>query len=143
MDATFTLDLADYDSKNFIIGIQFPNGLMIDFESDLNNITSEEIKAFMERFKKNKKCCLYILNSKKNTVEISYDSKTSKISFKTWNEGYMFADIECNYNNVNIGFKINQSERDNFSYILDELYDYMINPYDGVYSGTDEESIDV
>ena len=125
MSIKFILDTSDYDSKSFIIRIKFPNGLAIDFESDLNNISSSEIKAFMERFRNNKKCCLDILNSKNNTVEISFDAKKSKIFFKTWNEGYTFADIETNYNIINIGFKINKTERDNFSDILEKLYKFM------------------
>jgi hypothetical protein len=125
MSTIFTLDTCDFDSKNFIIGIKFPNGLTIDFESDLNNILPYEIKAFMKSFKKNKNCCLDILNSKKNTVDISYDPKESKISFSTWNEGYIFNDIECNYNQTKIEFKMNEEERNSFYGILEELYDYI------------------
>lgn len=136
MSTEFTLDLCDYDSKNFIIGIKFSNGLVIDFESDLNNISAYEIRKFMDRFKKNKKkCCLEILNSKKNTVEIFYDPKESKISFNTWNEGYMFADVECNYNQTKIEFQINATEHDKFYSVLDEMYVYMLEE-----SESDEES---
>ena len=121
--STFTLDNSKFDENNFIIRIMFPNELNIYFESDLGNISSEEIKAFMKLFYKNKNCKLDILNSKKNTVKISYNSKESKIYFKTFNEGYIFSDIDYNYNSVNIGFKINQTERENFYSILEKLYE--------------------
>ena len=76
----------------------------------------------MKLFKKNKKCCLNILNSKKNTVSISYNPKEEKISFETWNEGYIFSDIEDNHNNTTIKFKINEKERNDFYYnVLEEL----------------------
>jgi hypothetical protein len=73
----------------------------------------------MKRFKKNKNC-LEILNSK-NTVSISYNSKESKISFETFNDGYTFCDIE-NFNNTKIEFEITEAERDSFLHdILEEL----------------------
>ncbi len=138
MSTEFTIDFSD-SSKNFIIGIKFSNGLVIDFESDLNNISAYEIRKFMDRFKKKKKCCLDILNSKKNTVEISYEPKESKISFNTWNEGYMFADVECNYNQTKIEFQINATEHDKFYSVLDEMYVYMLEESE---SDSDEESDD-
>ena len=122
MATVFTVDLGDFDDRDFTIAIEFPNGLIIEFESDLNNISSEEIHAFMKRFKKNKKCCLDIINSKKNTVSISYNPKEEKILFETWNEGYIFSDIEDNHNNTRIQFKINEKEREDFYYnVLEEL----------------------
>jgi hypothetical protein len=139
MSTVFTVDLGNFDDKNFTIGIEFPNGLIIDFKSDLNNISSEEINAFMKRFKKNKKCRLGILNSKKNSVIISYNPKEEKISFETWNEGYIFSDIEDNYNETIIKFKINEKERNDFYYnILEELEAHIFDY--GKYTSDDDEN---
>ena len=118
MSTEFTIDIID---EIFTIGIEFSNDINIYFESDLNNLSREEIKDFMKKFKRNKKCRLDIINTVKNQVVISYNPKENKIHFITFGE-----DIKYNHSEVNIGFKIDEEEHDNFCNILEELDEYMV-----------------
>jgi len=110
----------------FDIVIKFEmNNLKVTFSTDLNNITLNEIKTFQKRFnKKKKKCTLDFLCSKKNTACIDYTPSTSTLTFSTWNEGYIFSDIEDNQNSTNIELKINEEEHGVFDIIIDALIDH-------------------
>jgi hypothetical protein len=130
---TFDLDVSS-SCKSFTIIIKFPNNLRICFQADLNNIGGGEIKDFMRRFKKYKRCRLEILNSKKNNVEISYNPKEKQLIFSTYNDGYIFSDIDYNSNTVDISFSLNELEHSNFYNILEELQEF--------YEGGDEDDED-
>jgi len=113
-------------SNGFDIILKFEmNNLKINFSADLNNIDVKKIKKFKSKFDKSKKdCCLDFVSSKKNSASICFKSATKKLSFITDNEGYIFYDIDDNYNSVDIELEINEEEKNNFSEVLEDLIDH-------------------
>ena len=123
MSTKFFINISEYDCKCFTITVQFANHLQFKFSTDLNNIMLSDVKAFTKDFHNGVECSLDFINSKKNCVTIGYEPKSKEISFYTWNEGYIFRDIEDNSNIVDIKFIINNEEHTNFYHILQDLID--------------------
>ena len=120
MSITFAYESSEY---RFDITINM-NKLKVKFSADLNNITLEEIQSFQKKFKKNKKSCsLYFINSKKNTAGIEYEPKTSTLKFCTFNDGYIFSDIDYNMNSVDIELTLEKEEREYFYDIIELIED--------------------
>jgi len=113
-------------SKCFDIILKFEmNNLKINFSADVNNIDIRTIEKFKSKFDKSKKSCiLNLIDSKKNSVSICFEIATKKLSFITNNEGYIFSDINDNYNSVDIELEINEEEKNNFSEVLEDLIDH-------------------
>ena len=101
------------------------NNLKLNFGTDLNNVTLEEIIRFQKLFnKKKKECTLNFIDSKKNEAYIEYSPSSSTLKFITWNNGYIFSDIEDNQNSTNIELKINDEEHSLFDIIIDSIIDH-------------------
>ena len=115
----------EYDyNTNFDIILDFEiNNLKIKFGTDLNNIELKSIEKFKEKFNtyKKKTITLNFLSSKKNTTIIEYNPKTKIINFHSFNDGYIFSDVEYNYNSIDIQFEINTEEHKKFNLILERL----------------------
>jgi hypothetical protein len=115
----------EYDyNTNFDIILDFEiNNLKINFSTDLNNIELKSIEKFKKKFNtyKNKTITLNFLSSKKNRIIIDYNPKTTIIEFRSFNDGYIFSDVEDNYNSIDIQFEINTEEHKKFNLILERL----------------------